>query len=199
MARKIGAFLKRLRTQSGRPDFETRQQQLVRPAEPVYPKVLIINFDPVVPSERGQRLSNLFGWNRVDELVAGVISDLNQASHGYCNYQVDDLMTVDVFPVKIDGFSYSAADYVAAWRAGSGFHQPDWADYRRIMIDFEVADRLESGTIDELWLFGFPYGGFYESRMAGPGAFWCNAPPLEGFNNLPRRFVIMGFNYERAV
>jgi hypothetical protein len=36
------------------------------------------------------------------------------------------------------------------------------------------------GEIDEIWLFGGPYFGFYESRMAGPGAFWCNAPPLPG-------------------
>ena len=35
--------------------------------------------------------------------------------------------------------------------------------------------------------------------MAGPGAFWCNAPPLEGTRQATRRFVIMGFNYERGV
>ena len=35
--------------------------------------------------------------------------------------------------------------------------------------------------------------------MAGPGAFWCNAPPLKGTEHASRRFVIMGFNYERGV
>jgi hypothetical protein len=34
--------------------------------------------------------------------------------------------------------------------------------------------------------------------MAGPGAVWCNAPPLER-TSATRRFVIMGFNYERGV
>jgi hypothetical protein len=30
-------------------------------------------------------------------------------------------------------------------------------------------------------------------------AFWCNAPPLPGFEAAGRRFVVMGFNYERGV
>jgi hypothetical protein len=167
--------------------------------EPIRPKVLLITFDPAVPGEGGRRISQLFRWNPVDELVEQAISDLSQASHGICNFQIVEHIRVDAFPVKTDGFSYSAAEYVKSWRARSGFHQPDWADYGRILADFQVAERVMAGQIDELWLFAFPYGGFYESRMAGPGAFWCNAPPLEGFGHLGRRFVIMGFNYERGV
>ncbi|NIS82218.1 MAG: hypothetical protein GTO14_18885 [Anaerolineales bacterium] len=34
--------------------------------------------------------------------------------------------------------------------------------------------------------------------MGGPGAFWCNAPPLAGSEDAGRRFVIMAFNYERG-
>jgi hypothetical protein len=34
--------------------------------------------------------------------------------------------------------------------------------------------------------------------MVGPGAHWCNAPPLDGVA-CRRRFVVMGFNYERGV
>ncbi len=44
----------------------------------------------------------------------------------------------------------------------------------------------------------FPYAGYYESVMAGPGAFWCNAPPLTGVGHCERRFVIMGFSCERG-
>jgi hypothetical protein len=35
--------------------------------------------------------------------------------------------------------------------------------------------------------------------MAGPGAFWCNASPLNKTEASGRRFVIMGFSYERGV
>ncbi len=53
-----------------------------------------------------------------------------------------------------------------------------------------------SQQIDEVWMFGGPYFGFYESRMVGKGAFWCNGPGIE-LNC--RRFVIMGYNYQREV
>jgi hypothetical protein len=35
--------------------------------------------------------------------------------------------------------------------------------------------------------------------MCGRGAFWCNSPPVKGTQGCKRRFVIMGFNYERGV
>ena len=35
--------------------------------------------------------------------------------------------------------------------------------------------------------------------MGGPGAFWCNAPPLKNTDASKRRFVIMGFSYERYI
>ncbi|HEX2990634.1 MAG TPA: hypothetical protein VHO49_08135, partial [Anaerolineales bacterium] len=59
--------------------------------------------------------------------------------------------------------------------------------------------RVARDEIDEVWIFNFPHAGFYESIMAGPGAFWCNAPPLKHTEASGRRFVIMGFSYERGV
>jgi len=57
---------------------------------------------------------------------------------------------------------------------------------------------VDRGEIDEVWLWGFPYAGFWESTMAGPGAYFCNSPPVEGVR-ASRLFVVMGFNYERGV
>ena len=53
--------------------------------------------------------------------------------------------------------------------------------------------------VDEVWIFGFPHAGFHESTMGGPGAFWCNAAPLKNTEASKRRFVIMGYSYERYV
>jgi hypothetical protein len=86
-------------------------------------------------------------------------------------------------------------------------------DYHALLREFAVVERVNAGEVDEVWLFGFPYAGYYESTMAGPGAVWCNSPPLElpagasgrgagaGQGGPPcrRRFVVMGFNYEREV
>jgi len=35
--------------------------------------------------------------------------------------------------------------------------------------------------------------------MGGPGAFWCNAPPLKEVRDAHRRFIVMAFNFERGV
>ena len=185
-------------------DVSDKQQHLQsidinKQPKPVYPKVLLVVFDPVIQSMGGRRLSVAFNWNKVGLLVKQYIEDLRIASNGYCNYRIVKSIEVDDIPIKIDGFIYSPESYVNAWRSRSGFHDPDWADYHRILADFDVVREIDSGQIDEVWLFAFPYGGFYESRMAGPHAFWCNAPPLDGYSRVSRRFIVMGFNFERGV
>jgi hypothetical protein len=59
-------------------------------------------------------------------------------------------------------------------------------------------DRIESGEIDEVWVYGDPLAGMWESTMAGNGGYWCNSSPVKGVNS-DRLFVVMGFNYERGV
>lgn len=167
--------------------------------KPIHPRVLLIIYNPTVPSEGGRKLVDVLKWNNPDDLVKDYIADVKDASYGYCNYKIVDRIEVDLFPVKEDGFAYTGDSFVSAWKARSGFHQPDWVDYNRIVRDFKLVERVNNDEIDEVWLFAFPYGGFYESRMVGPEAFWCNAPPLKGYEHAKKRFVIMGFNYERQV
>jgi len=165
---------------------------------PVTRKVMAVLFNPVVPSEAGRKLSQVMGWNNPDDLLLGHIADLKEASHGYANYTVAERLETGAFPAKADGFVYTADQYVQATRANAGFHQPDAVDYQRLLSEFHVLDKVRSGAIDEVWLFAFPYAGFYESIMGGPGAFFCNAPPLGGTAAAGRRFVIMGYNYGRG-
>jgi hypothetical protein len=166
---------------------------------PVTRKVLNLIYNPTVPSEQNRKLSVVMGWNDPDELTAGHIADLKQVSHGYANFVVAERVEVDRFPVKADGFAYTPDAFVANLRANSGFHSPDDVDYHQILADFDVINKINSGAIDEVWLHAFPYAGFFESRMAGPGAFFCNAPPLDGTDQARRKFVIMGYNYQRGL
>lgn len=153
----------------------------------------------------GRKLSQLFRWHDPDELAREYIINVRDASYGYANYEIVERIEVDGFPVKEDGFAYTADDYVSRWYTRTGFHYPDRVDYPRLLAQFAVVAKVNLDQIDEVWLFGFPYAGYYESLMVGPGAFWCNAPPLD--TNQPgapigrcrRRFVVMGFNYERGV
>ncbi len=169
-----------------------------RTLSPVHPKVLAIIHNPIIRARGGRKAQLVYGWNDPDKLAQGYIDDLKQASFGYLNYQIVERLEVDAFPLKKDGFRYTDERFERAWNTHQ-FHQPDAVDYLALVREFQMIEKVNSGAIDEVWLLGFPYCGYYESIMAGPGAFWCNAPPLEGTGQAKRRFVIMGFNYERGV
>jgi len=158
------------------------------------PRVLAITFDPHV--QPGRKLSQALGWFTPRTLEQQYIDDVAEASHGLVEYQVVERIEAGEFPQKVDGFRYTAQAFLSAWQRRAGFHDPDGVDYRRIIQQFDIIRQVESGRVDEVWLFGFPYAGFYESIMVGLNAFWCNAPPIP---LACRRFVVMGFNYERDV
>jgi hypothetical protein len=169
---------------------------------PLHRRILAVIHDPVIRFEGGRKLHAVLRWNDPDDLARRFIADVRECSYGLVNFEIVERIEVDGFPVKQDGFRYTPEEYLACWRARSGFHQPDAADYHRLLDEFGVTPKINSSAIDEVWLFAFPYAGYYESIMAGPRAFWCNAPPLGAgaSRTAPtRRFVIMGFNYERGV
>ena len=168
------------------------------PPPTLYPRVLAIIHNPVIAQAGGRKAKDAYGWNDPDTLAQGYISALQQASHGLVQYEIVERLEVDGFPAKQDSFSYTPDSFDNAWKSRQ-FHQPDAVDYLKLVTGFKLIEKVDAGQIDEVWLLGFPYCGYYESLMAGPGAFWCNAPPLAGTEHASRRFVIMGFNYERGV
>jgi hypothetical protein len=162
------------------------------PARIQVSKVMVINFRPAaVPS----------AWAKSDDLVKQYVSIMNAVSNKTVVYQVVQRKTVRDYPLLEDGRRYTDATWTAAMaddklafrNANGGYVM---ADYLRIVQDFNLLSLVASKTINEVWMFGGPYFGFYESRMVGSGAFWCNAPPIE---QPGRRFVMMGYNYQRDV
>lgn len=185
-------------------------QALIRPATPapppaakeppasVNPRVLLITYNPIIRAEGARKLTQVLGWRDVEALCQEYIADLHETSNGFLDYQIVQRIDADAWPIKVDGFRYDEHSFLRCWRAKSGFHDPDAVDYEAIIEEFDLLQRVNTGQIDEVWLFAFPYAGFYESLMVGPGAFWCNSPPMQR-DDVNRRFVIMGFNYERGV
>ena len=169
------------------------------PAEVTVSKVLVILYDPVMDASTGQKLSAQQGWGRVEELATGFMSDILQYSYGMARYQVIERIDVNEFPAKVDGFCYTPQTYLDVLRGVSSPYMPQEVDYYAIINQFNLLNRVARGGIDEVWVFGFPHAGFYELIMAGPNAFWCNAPALKNTEASQRRFVIMGFSYERGV
>lgn len=162
-------------------------------------KTLVIVYDPVVDMVSGKKLSEHMNWNRVEDLARGFMSDILQVSNGLVRYQIIQRLDVDDFPAKVDGYKYDAQTYLDVLRGAYLPYMPQEANYYAIIERFNILQRVAGNEIDEVWIFNFPHAGFYESIMGGPGAFWCNAPPLKHTEAAKRRFVIMGFSYERGI
>jgi hypothetical protein len=160
-------------------------------------RVKMLVFNPKLPD--GRTLIDTLHFNDPDGLSQGMIDDLKQVSNGILNYEIVGSQTMDTLPKKMDGFVYSPQGYVDTYRARLGFHEPDTVDYNLLLQTQNLDQGIQSDIFDEIWLFAPPYSGFYESVMAGAGAFYCNSAPLAEINGIPKRFFIMGFNYERGV
>jgi len=169
------------------------------PAHITTNKVLVIVYNPVMNTGTGEKLIEQLGWNRPEDLATGFIADILQFSYGMGRYRIVERIDVDVFPLKVDGFQYSPPVFMDVLRGAKPPYMPQEVNYSAILNQFDILNRVANNEIDEVWIFAPPHAGFYESVMAGPGAFWCNSSPLIGTTKAKRRFVIMGFNFERGV
>ena len=173
----------------------------VRTARPeerprVTKKVLVLNYDPILEAHGGIRLHAHMGWNDPRALNSQYLDDLSADSGGYVQWEVVSFLDLDEWPMKVDGFRYTDETFLEAWHTRE-FHMPDGLDYARVVEDHNLDRRVREGEIDEVVLWGFPYSGFYESRMVGATAYWCNAPGLVRPGT--PLYVMMGLNYERGV
>ena len=179
---------------------DTRRQAAVRDGasqvESVVKKIMVLNYNPIIESDGNKRLNEVMGWNDATQISSNIISDITEASGGYVNYVITENVVVDDFPHMIDGFQFSDELYTNCYWDNScpiteGF------DYLNALSEYEVCAKRNSGIIDEVWIWGGAHFGLYESRLAGPGAFWYNSPPLTG-SECDQLLPIMGLNYERT-
>jgi hypothetical protein len=165
---------------------------------PIRVNVLALNFDPIIPNSGGRRLHEEFKWNDPRKLADGYVDDIRRASSGFIDYTIVEWKDVDGFNVKTDGYRYTLDEYLKCHKANKGWHEPDGLDYPRTLDEFQSPALIDAGAIDEVWLFGPPYAGYWESAMAGPRAFYINGGVYPDVK-CGRPFAIMGFNYERGV
>ena len=162
-------------------------------------RVLLIIYDPIMDPASGIKLSQFMKWQSPDDLVNTCIQDILEVSGGMARYQIAQRVELNEFPVKTDGFYYDPQTYQAVLKGAQPAHQPEGADYQLILSQLKVLPRIATRDIDEVWLVAFPHAGFFESTMGGAGAFWCNSQPQTWSSNCARRFIVMGFSYERGV
>jgi subtilisin-like proprotein convertase family protein len=159
------------------------------------PRVLMFAFDPIMPNKNNRRMHEAYGWTDPALLTQQAISDFCRSSHGLVIASITNEVH-DAWPIQSDGFQYDPVSFDSDW-SNHQMHDSVF-DYRRFVLDYGLASRILSGEIDEVWVYCGPYGGFWESTMAGDGGYWCNSGPVQGVPS-SRLFVIMGLNFERGV
>src|SRR5512133_412512 len=175
------------------------QPAMPEPAVVVCPRVLVFVYDPIMDPVTGKKLSQVMNWGRPEDRSAQFLADILETSGGLARYQIVKRLEVNEFPVKADGFRYTPKTYLDVMNRVSAPHTPDAVNYQDFLTRFKILQLVAANQIDEIWIFGFPFAGFYESTMGGAGAFFCNSKPLPNTVQCPRRFVIMGFSMERGV
>lgn len=158
-------------------------------------KVMVIDFDPILTTRAGVKASKAFGWLDPVAEMQQVAQWFLATTKGRVGFQIVSHQTVNEFPLLVGGFRYTESGYLAVLADPTKARKPDGADYNAIVTRFKACEALDAGVIDELWLIGGPWYGYYESRLAGPKAFFYNAPVLSG-TTCKRLLPIMGFNPE---
>lgn len=163
---------------------------------PMYKRVMVIEINPLIASQGNQPLHQARGWRNPRELEQQYIEALERASDGTVQYAVAQHVMVRAFPNFIDGPVFTEAEFLACTAARPYNCREQRFDYARILREHQVCEKANAGQIDELWLMGGAYFGFWEANMAGPGAFDTNGPIVPG-TSCRVKLNIMGFNYER--
>lgn len=160
----------------------------------------VVIFDPLITKSDGSqvKLSAYKNWEDPAQQIERFKRSIQSITNGRVKYNVVKTTIVNAFPRKADGFQYTQASYLACLADTTKCHMPDAADMLKILSERGVCSDLNAGTTNELWAFGGPYFGFYESQLAGPNAFDYNSPPLAG-STCTKLLPIMGFSYERSL
>ncbi len=172
----------------------------ITPSNPVQNvRVLVLNFEPTVPSLNNQRLWEIFpSWNDPNLLASEFIADIETASGGAIDYEIVEWRDLNEFPIFEDGFRYTAEDYVAGRQNGTlSITTP--IDFEAVAKQQQLAELVNNNVIDEIWMFGDHYFNLLgEDWMAGPESFFINGPSFPEFS-VDRAVAGFSFSYERGV
>jgi len=164
-------------------------------------KVVVLIYNPVLEAEGGKTLVQHVGGNDPRHFSAILVDVIRQASWGYVNYEIVDVLEVDGYPRKVDGFRYDDASFLAARKAQAW--QPATSSYRALLEENGLTRRCQEEGITEVWLWGASgmhfdeFAGFIPKRAARFGPTdnpWLYRP--YDIPDLGRTTWVMGFNYE---
>lgn len=157
-------------------------------------KTVVIIYDPILKTKGNVKLHEYYHWNDPKVLTTQLVNDFKTISHGNASYQIVETLEQDNWLPHQNGQRYTENDYFdvyasKSWNKGA----PDWQAF---LTENNLTEKINSGKVDEVWLWAAPEGGYEESVMVGNGAFWINGSPVTADT---KAVPIMDYNYERGM
>jgi len=167
---------------------------------PITKKIYLVVFNPHFSALFGNQTHiQYYGHNDPNVLTNQAIDWFQALTNGRIRYVVTKQVELNAYPTLTDGFTYDESSYNSMITGATSVHQPVWADYTKIITTTQACEAFNSGEIDEVWMFGGSWFGFYESRLAGMGSFWYNSPAITTGTTCTKPMPIMGYNFERGL
>lgn len=165
-------------------------------------KVIVIIYNPVLENEGGKTLIEHLNANDPVHYSHILVDAVREASWGYINYKIVDVIEVDGYTKKVDGFRYTDESFMEVRKTQQW--QPSTTSYRSVIEENGLMDRIKKEGITEIWLWGA--GGMHWDEFAFyiPNRYARFAPtdnpwfyrPYDIPEELGKTFWVMGFNYE---
>lgn len=156
---------------------------------------LVLHYNPYVIDRDGidKSVTEALGLRPIEPLMDDYVDVLKKASGGQVNWKVSETFHLNEFPPENDSaVTYTPENFIGYRDAN--YDMLGKTDYISIINDerFGIKDKVESGELDAIWVFAFPGAGFYETSMAGEGAYYINGAAVTGVD-ISKKFVIYGF------
>lgn len=165
-------------------------------------KVIVLIYNPILETEGGKTLIEHLKANDPREYSQILANVIREASWGYINYDIVDVVEVATYPKKVDGFRYTEETFLEVRRTQQW--QPATSSYRLMFEENDLLERFQREGITELWVWGA--GGMHMDEFAGyiPNRYARYGPtdnpwfyrPYDIPPELGRTTWVMGFNYE---
>lgn len=184
------------------------------PAGTLHMKIAVVLQDPVIDSTNNRRVHDVWRWTDPMVYINQIVEEFSVISHGVVDYEIVEIHDDDNIFTMIDGKRMSISDaqyYFLTPGKLYGRTNPGTLQYMaevegRVRFDYKgmcdtynFGEKRNRNEITEVWVYSFPFSGMYESQLIGPGAFWCNSPPITNYDKLEKLLPVMGWNYERGV
>ena len=197
------------------------------PAAPVKVKVAVVIEDPVYrdpdhPSDarNGKRIHEIEGWNDPLAQLEEFAAVWEEVSHGVVDIEIVEVHDSDrMFCYTTATANAAEREYMTPQTLYRRYLDPDPAngkshididgktlsyDYVAMMDAFGLSEKVDAGTVNEVWVYNHPACKMNESRFLGEGGFWCNSGPVDygtGRDKAHNKKLVcvMFCNYERTV